>query len=105
MGGATAAAAGAAMVRARRRLTAHFRDAGATTADAATACAPDRGIERRMLARMIAAGVVREAAPGRYWLDEPVLETWNRARRRRAAMMVGAAAAIGAAVAFLASGA
>ncbi len=104
MGGAAAGAAGAAMTRARRRLIAHFKDKGATGADAAVAYAPERGIERRLLEQLVRKGVLHQTKPGIYWMDITALGLWTKARRRRAGALVGAAVALGAAIGFLASG-
>jgi hypothetical protein len=103
MGGAAAVAA-AAVARARRRLIAHFKDKGATGADAAVAYVPERGIERRLLEQLIEKGVLHQTRPGSYWLDETALGLWTKSRRRRAGALVGAAVALGAAIGFLASG-
>ena len=60
----------AAMVmRARRRIAAHFFVHHATSAEDAVAFVPDRPIARRQLERMQARGIVREAGRGKYWLD------------------------------------
>lgn len=103
MGGAAAGAAAAA-ARARRRLISHFMSADAISADKAIGYAPDRGIERRLLERLIEQGVLHVGKAGTYWLDIPAYDAWTKSRRRRAGMMVGAAVAVGAALAFFAGG-
>lgn len=104
MGGAAAGAAGAAVARARRRLVAHFKDRGATRAEAAIAYAPDRGIERRLVEQLLKNDVLHQTGAGTYWMDETALGLWARSRRRRVGALVGAVVALGAAIGFLASG-
>lgn len=104
MGGAAAGAAGAAVARARRRLISHFMSNDAVAADKAINYAPDRGIERRLLERLIEQGVLHVGKAGTYWLDIPAYDAWNKSRRRRAGLMVGAAVAVGAALAMFAGG-
>ena len=102
MGGAAAGAAGAAVARARRRLVSHFMAADAVSADQAIGYTPDRGLERRLLERLIGQGVLHVGKAGTYWLDIPAYDQWNRRRRRRAGIMVGAAVALGAALSLFA---
>ena len=102
MGGAAAGAAAGAMARARRRLVSHFMSNDAVSADKAINYAPDRGMERRLLERLIDRGVLHVGKAGTYWLDIPAYDTWNRKRRRRAGIMVGTAVAIGAALSLFA---
>lgn len=104
MGGATAGAAAGAMARARRRLVSHFMTQNAISAPNAIAYAPDRGMERRLLERLIEQGVLHQGKAGKYWLDIPAYDAWNKARRRRAGALVGAAVALGAALGFFAGG-
>ena len=104
MGGAAAGAAAGAMARARRRLVSHFMAENAVSADNAIAYSPSRGIERRLLERLIDKGVFHVGKAGTYWLDIPAYDSWNKSRRRRAGLAVGAAVAIGAALGFLAGG-
>ncbi|MDB5677218.1 hypothetical protein [Sphingomonas bacterium] len=102
MGGAAAGAAAGAMARARRRLVSHFMSNDAVSADKAINYAPDRGMERRLLERLIDQGVLHVGKAGTYWLDIPAYDAWTRKRRRRAGIMVGTAVAIGAALSFFA---
>jgi hypothetical protein len=99
---ATSALAAAAAA-ARRRLLASFRDAGATSSDAAMGMSePTRRLERKFLARLIEAGVIHETTDGRAWLDEEKLAAYTKARRRKmlsVAAGAAAVAAIGAAIA------
>ncbi|WP_404334236.1 hypothetical protein AB2M62_12705 [Sphingomonas sp. MMS12-HWE2-04] len=71
------------VVRARRRIAAHFFVHHATSADDAVAYVPQSPIETRQFARMQSKGVVREAAAGRYWLDTAAFQAESDARRRR----------------------
>lgn len=102
MGGAAAGAAAGAVARARRRLVSHFMTQNAVSADSAIGYAASRGIERRVLEKLIEKGVLHVGKAGTYWLDIPAYEAWNKSRRRRAGLAVGAAVAIGAALGFLA---
>ena len=90
------------MARARRRLISHFMEADAVSADKAIGYAPERGIERRLLERLIDQGVLHVGKAGTYWLDIPAYDKWNRKRRRRAGILVGTAVAIGAALSLFA---
>jgi len=93
-----AAGAAAAVARARRRLISHFMAQDAVSADKAIGYAPDRGIERRLLERLIDKGVLQVGKAGTYWLDIPAYDAWNRSRRRRAGLALGAVVALGAAL-------
>jgi hypothetical protein len=73
---------------AERRLIERLMRARAfTSADAQplTGLGP---IEQRRLPRLIRAGVIREDAPGRYYLDGPALADRQLWRRRRLAIMM-----------------
>lgn len=60
-----------AVARARRRIAAHFFEAGATSKPTAIAYAPPtHRLEKRMFARMLAFGAVIETKPGQFYLDE-----------------------------------
>jgi hypothetical protein len=73
----------AAMVsRAGRRIADHFYVHHAISAEDAVAFAPQNPIERGQFERMQARGVVREAEPGRYWLDITAYQAEAEARRR-----------------------
>ena len=55
-------------------------------------------VRRRALRRLVGAGVVREAEPGRYWLDGAAYEAWRAARLSRVLwmlMVVGVLLAVG----------
>jgi len=85
-------------------LVSHFMTQNAVVADKAISYVPSRGIERRLLERLIEQGVVHVGKAGTYWLDIPAFDNWTRSRRRRAGLAVGAAVAIGVALGFLAGG-
>ena len=98
----TSAAAVGAMTRARRRMIAHFRDAGATTPDAAIRYVAERGIEVRLIEELTGQGILNMTAPDTYWIDLTRTSVWGRNRWLRTGAAVGAAAAIGAAIGLLA---
>ena len=71
---------------AERRLIDRLMRARAFTAADAQPLPDLRRIEARHLPRLIRAGVIREGAPGRYYLDGPVLADRLLSRRRRLAI-------------------
>jgi hypothetical protein len=73
---------------AERRLIMRLLRAGAVSADTAAPLDGLRWIQARRLARLLAAGVVREAAPQRYYLEAPALADRLTARRRRALFLM-----------------
>ena len=64
-----ATAAAAAIAKARRDIQHHFFSHDAVQPDRAVAFDADRMIEQRQFERMRSRGIIREAEPGRYWLD------------------------------------
>lgn len=80
------AVAAAAIMRKERDLVDHFRRAGAISAEKAQSLTQlgihDEGVAWR---RLTHRAVVREAAPGRYYLDEP---SWDALRYIRKRLMV-----------------
>jgi hypothetical protein len=55
-------------------------------------------VRRRALKRLVRHGVVREAEPGRYWLDGAAYDAWRAARLSRVLwmlMVVGVLLAVG----------
>ena len=80
-----ASVAAAAIIRKERELVEHFADAGAVSPS--TAKSPsDLGVHERFAwIRLVERGVIREAAPGRYYFDEP---TWVALRQRRRRLAV-----------------
>jgi len=76
----------------RRKLTRALMKAGAT--------APNRsipletsGVSGWWVARLIAAGVIRETSPGRYWLDADTYRRYRRVRVVRVAIILALALA------------
>ena len=70
--------AAAVVRRVRKRIVEYFTTAGATTADAAIAYIPRGRVETRLFDRMVAAGALREAQAGKFWLDEGKLAAFNK---------------------------
>jgi hypothetical protein len=80
-----ASVAAAVIIRKERELVEHFRDAGALSASTASSSS-DLGVHERFAwIRLVERGVIREASPGRYYLDEP---TWVALRQRRRTLAV-----------------
>ena len=77
-----APAAAAAMMHKEREIVAAFRGAGATAAEKATSTAAIGVHEHLAFARLRRRAVIREAAPGRYYLDELSWEALRRLRQR-----------------------
>lgn len=78
------------MAAARQRVICGFRDAGATSADAAQPVEQLDRMSRRHMDRFVECGVVRQPTPGRYYLDEARLQEWQSESRRRGLLLVGA---------------
>ena len=80
-----AAAAAAVIIRKEKDLVAHFRQAGAVAVSSAKSPS-ELGVHERMAwERLIERAVIREAAPGVYYLDE---QSWNALRRMRQRMAI-----------------
>lgn len=80
---------------AERRIVEQFLDLDAISAADAVAYDPERPSHRRAFDRLKGADVIREAARGRYYLDEA---RWDRRRGFRRSRIAGAvilAAAVG----------
>ncbi len=56
-----------------RRIVQQFRDARVTTVWTARSFHPQSFVEQLEFMRLLRAGVIREPAPGRYYLDERTL--------------------------------
>ena len=97
-----ATAAAAAVARARREVTSHLMQANAVSAGTAVRYVPERRLQRRVLERFVSRGVVVETTPDTYYLDLPAYDDWRRSLRRRAAILLTGAVAIGALVSLLA---
>jgi hypothetical protein len=82
------AAVVAVIIRKEKDLVAHFRVARAI--DAASALAPGAlGVEQRHAwERLVERAVIREAAPGAYYLDELTWGALRRTRRRMAVVLL-----------------
>jgi hypothetical protein len=78
-----ATAAAALVARARREIQHHFFSNDAVRPDRSVPFDPTNGFERRQFDRMVRRGIVREAAPGSYWLDVVAYDVDLRARHRR----------------------
>jgi len=83
-----ASAAAAAIIIKEKHIVEAFRQAGATSPGAAVS--PDAlGVHQRVAFRKLKAGAaLREAGPGRFYLDEPSWEAM-RSFRRRVALVIG----------------
>ena len=82
-----ASVAAAVIIRKERELVEHFTAAGAVSPSSARSSS-DLGVHERFAwIRLVERGVIREAAPGKYYFDEP---TWValRQRRRRVALVL-----------------
>jgi hypothetical protein len=71
----------------RRRVTGHFLAQHAISAEDAVPYAP-KGLEKSQLRFLLKKQAVREAAPGRYWLDRAVLAAVERRQRAWAMPLV-----------------
>jgi hypothetical protein len=69
-----------ALSRAQRRLIEGLRRAGAVNAGAARPLEP-RGFQVGRLEKLVEAGVIREAAPGVYYVDETAYERYRQSKR------------------------
>lgn len=76
------AAAAAAVLRRERDVVRHFRNSGATSPATALSLDQVDVPENIGLRRLRARAVVREAAPGTFYLDEPSWQALCRMRRR-----------------------
>lgn len=72
----------AMVIRARRKVAAHFLAQHAVSPDEAVTFVPDRTIVRRQFERMRHKGVVRDGPGGTYWLDVAALRADDEGRRR-----------------------
>jgi hypothetical protein len=99
-----ATAVAAAQGRARRLIVNGLREQGAVSAASAAAIPQPHRLRRVALGRLLRQGVVVEAGPDRYWLDEARWAQAEIERRKRitwALTVVAAAALIAALVAFV----
>jgi hypothetical protein len=89
-----ATGAAAMIARARREVMELFWDNEAFSPDRAVEFDPRMPIQRRYLEQLIAEGVVREVAPGRYWFDLPVYKQMQRERFVWSMRVLAAAAVV-----------
>jgi hypothetical protein len=73
---------------ARKRVLSTLRGGSATTAERARRLDDLDRMARKQLERMVAAGVIRQASPGHFYLDEPAYADWEREQRRRALFII-----------------
>src|SRR5215467_2206967 len=83
------AAAAAIIIKREKDLVEHFRNAGATSPQRAQTPGALGVEDDNLIWRILVKGaVIREAAAGAYYLDEPSWEALGR-RRRRMAIIIG----------------
>ena len=73
---------------AERRVILRLMRAGAVSGETARPLDNLRWMQARRLKRLVDAGVVQEARPGRYYLNVPALADHMTARRQRAALLL-----------------
>jgi hypothetical protein len=78
-----------AMAAAERRVMDQLRGAGATSHERATRFVPARRGDERWLEGLLDRGVVVEASPGRYWLNERTQR--SRASKKRVLLVIALA--------------
>ena len=77
------------VLRKQRDIVDHFRTAGATSAAAARTI-DELGVDTGLVwSGMLRRAVVREASPGRFFLDEPTWEGLRRGRQFRVRILLG----------------
>jgi hypothetical protein len=84
--GATAAAA--VIIHREKDLVAHFQSARALDPASAMAPAHQRLGQRIAWRRLVRRGVIREAAPGKFYLDEAAWISLSHSRRRMATVLM-----------------
>jgi len=88
------AAVAAARGRARRLVVNGLREQGAVSPASAAAVPQPSRMRRVALGRLLRQGVVAEAGPDRYWLDEARFAEAEIARRNRITWALTAVAAV-----------
>jgi hypothetical protein len=86
--------AAAVIIRRRKRFIRRFRGAGATSPDRAIPFAQVNTRRSWVFDRLVSHGVIVEAGPDRYYLDENAAEVFMRRRRRRALLITGVILAV-----------
>ena len=90
-----APAIAAVIVRKEREVVDLFRDVGATSPGASRSF-DEIGVEQAWpLSRLRRRAVIREAAPGKYYLDEEVWTAVRGMRRRMVLVILGTVALVG----------
>jgi hypothetical protein len=90
-----APAIAAVIIRKEREVVDLFRDVGATSPAAAKSF-DEIGVEQAWpLSRLRRRAIIREASPGKYYLDEEVWTAIRGMRRRMVLVIVGMAALVG----------
>ena len=72
----------AAVARERRRIVAHFYVHHAVSAADAVPYVPAKGMGHRQFEEMLAKGILHEASPGRFWIDQAAYKADLERRRR-----------------------
>lgn len=72
----------AVMVQARKRIVAHFMVQHAISPEDAVPFVPGKGIAERQFRQMLAAGILHEATPGRFWFDRAAWKAAEEEQRR-----------------------
>jgi hypothetical protein len=98
-----ATAAAAAVAKARRDIQHHFFSHDAVRPDRAVSFDASNGIQERQFERMRSRGIIREAAPGLYWMDVvaydiDLRQRFGRVRLVLLAIILALAAGLGAAL-------
>src|SRR5207253_6432429 len=72
----------AVMVQARKRIAACFLAQHAISPEDAVAYVPTKGVAEKQFRQMLAAGILHEAAPGRFWFDRAAWKAAEEEQRR-----------------------
>jgi hypothetical protein len=85
-----ATGAAAAIARARRDIQHYFFSHDAVRPERAVPFEADRGVDRRQFERMRSNDIIREAGPGKYWLDVVAydVDLCNRYRRVKTLLII-----------------
>lgn len=81
--------AGSPALVAEHRLVRRLHEAGALSPETAATLPELRWMEQRRLDRLLSLGVIREASPGRFYLDPDALAEYRGARQRRVLVALG----------------
>ena len=84
----------AVAVRKERDLVNHFRRARALSPDTSTTSASMGVEERHAWHRLARRGVIRQAPNSGWYLDESALAAWDKARRKRAMVLIAVVIAV-----------